>query len=131
MPDKQVSVSITIDRPRRDLWDYITTPATWQDWYGYSVEVIPDWQEGAILKMGGQQPRIDRCVAPSLLAWGKGMSLTLTALDASSTSVELGTVVSDPLGDPIFVGELEERYRESFAEILDDLRRSVEQPVRT
>ena len=61
--------TVTALAPPEAVWKVLTTPATWQKWWGGAIQkVVPGWQEGGQVhwKMGSPS-RIEKCVSPETL----------------------------------------------------------------
>ena len=127
---KVISESVTINRSRQDVWNIITTPETWKRWYQADdlIQVIPGWQEGGILNFAsGQKPTIKDCRPPTLLQWGGGTYIRLSAVGASLTEVEYGHVgEGDMADDPALWREFKRLYAPAMVEILNRLKRLME-----
>jgi uncharacterized protein YndB with AHSA1/START domain len=126
---KTISESITIGRSREDVWDTITTPATWRRWYQEDdlIAVIPDWQAGGVMRFAsGSRPVIKEIVPPALLRWGN-THIRLTVLESSRTEVDYGCVAEGMLvEDPMLWVTFQSRYLDAVAGVLGRLKGVME-----
>ena len=86
-------VSVLIDRPVKQVWEYFLDRTNWVHWHGGAMsEVVPRWQEGATIVWGnGQKTQIESFVPPSevtTVSGGGRDTYRFVRTDASSTRVE-------------------------------------------
>lgn len=89
-----IRVNITINRAPKDVWAYMTNPATWVEWWGGALSgVQPGWQSGgSLVWASGDTSPIDSVIPNKLLRIKAGyMSITFMLMPGSgaSTTVEI------------------------------------------
>ena len=120
---------MVINRTQQDVWDYITTPKHWENWYTEGLtDVSPGWQKGATLTfISGQKPVITWCAPPDLLQWGRGTSLRLSEIDSSSTKIEYSIKVEGMFAeDPMLLAEFENSFFADVGNMLEKLKNLLE-----
>lgn len=129
MPEKIFTESILIQRSQQEVWDFITTTENWGKWNSEGLtEVTPGWEVGGTLHyVSDSRPVISVFEPPNLLEWGKGTSIKLTEVDASSTKAEYSTKVGGMFAeDPMLLMEYENLFFESTGKLLEKLKNLLE-----
>lgn len=129
MSKKVVSKSLVIHCPRHAVWKYVITSENWKKWYPDDLtDVIPGWQNGAVLNFdSGQNPTLTQCVPPNLLQWGSGTSLQLSEIDSSSTKIEYSITVGGMFAeDPLLFAEFQQNFSNEVGSMLQKLKNLLE-----
>lgn len=83
--------------PPAAVWKVLTTPATWEKWWGGAVQKVePGWQDGASIQWAlGAPSRIEKCVPPTeLVVVGSSGTRTVFHLEKGKTGPYEVTIIS-------------------------------------
>jgi len=96
-----ITVSVTINRPVKVVWDYFTTTDNWSKWYGGAVKAVtPTWQKGAkiLWAMGGEGPLTEFIPGQEICVAGAWMDNTYKFIPEGNSATIVKFIESDPKG---------------------------------
>ena len=123
-----VTVSATIDRPVKAVWDYFTTISNWSKWYGGGLkEVTPTWQRGAKLvwALGGASPLTEFIPGQEICLSGAWMDTTYKFIPEGNSVTIVKVIESDPKGGASF-NDGGAAHKAQWEKTLQKLKKSIE-----
>lgn len=100
-----ITVSVTINRPVKVVWDYFTATDNWSKWYGGGVRAVtPTWQQGAMVMWagGGNSPITKFVSDKEICIAGSWMDDTYSFAPKGNSMTIVKIIESDPKGGASF-----------------------------
>jgi hypothetical protein len=122
-----MKTSLIIYRPVEAVWNYLTSAENWLDWWGGALEeVVPAWEEGAILRWSqGEPTRLSPFKDRQQFGLqGKWMETVFRLADAPGDSTRLEVEIQ-PRGGASFP-DGGKAHIEDIATAIDRLKRLLE-----